>query len=81
LELERLGVPTALCCTTPFTTLAAMEAQGKGFTHFPLVVLPHPFGTQSDGEIGQIADAVLDRVVALLTGQKLAASVGGGAER
>ena len=44
IQLEKMGLPSAVICTEPFISSAkAMSAIG-GIPDYPFIVLPHPLG-------------------------------------
>ena len=45
IELEKMGVPTAVICTEPFVTSANAMAKLGGIPDYPYDVVPHPLGS------------------------------------
>lgn len=65
---EQEGVPTVLITTTAFEALAMNQARFAGADHVRAIVLPHPFDTLTAEEVVARAEATVDQVVALLSG-------------
>jgi hypothetical protein len=53
-------------CTNRFETLARATATGLGIPNIPLVVVSHPIGGISAGEVIAKADSILDKVISRL---------------
>jgi hypothetical protein len=54
-------------CTNRFEALARTTAVGLGISDIPLVVVSHPIGGISAGEVIAKADSILDKVISRLT--------------
>ena len=67
IQLEQLGIPTAVATTTHFVDLTRRVATGFGVPDARVEVFPHPLGGTDDDTIIRWADAAVDDVVALLT--------------
>ncbi len=67
--MESKAVPTVTFCTVPFKTLATVRRETLGLPDMPIVFLPHPMMTKSQGEIEQLAEQFLEEVVQKLTEQ------------
>ena len=67
MELEKRGVPVALIATEEFATLALSELEALGSGAVPIVLVPHPFGDRSAGEIRAVAGSVAPVLVEALT--------------
>jgi hypothetical protein len=67
IQLEHLGIPTAVATTTRFVDLTRRVASGFGVPHARVEVFPHPLGGTDDDTIIRWADAAVDDVVGLLT--------------
>jgi hypothetical protein len=48
-------VPAVLVVTEVFANLAQTAARARGYTHLPMLVLPHPMETRSRDDIRQLA--------------------------
>ncbi len=58
INLEKMGVPTAVICTEPFISSADAMAKLGGIPGFPYVILPHPLGSLPARELrGRAAQA------------------------
>jgi hypothetical protein len=63
---EKRGIPASVIITEPFVPTAVGIAALAGMPSYPHVVIPHPVGSLSTGEVRQRADAVAPAVEALL---------------
>jgi hypothetical protein len=68
IQLERLGVCAVPVATHEFMNAARAQAAALGRPEFDAVYVPHPIQDQTKSEIEARADAVLDEIVARLTG-------------
>jgi hypothetical protein len=69
IELEQRGVPTAVICTDQFVASAKAQAAICGNPDYPFVVVPHPIGSLTPGELRERARAATGQVVEILTRQ------------
>lgn len=60
---------TVVLCTEPFMNSAATHARAFGRPDYQAVAVQHPLAALGPEEVQQRADAVVDRVVAALTGR------------
>lgn len=67
-RLERRGVPTVAVGTEPFIDEALEQARVLGMPDYRMVWVPHPVQLLDRAEVERLADAVLEEVVARLTG-------------
>lgn len=67
IELERLGVPAANISTDAFLVSVREMCQVQGIPDYPVAVMPHPLTSLTPGELRARMDALVGRVVALLT--------------
>ena len=51
ITLEKAGLPTAVICTEPFIPSARAMAKIQGIPDYPYIILPHPLGSLSAGEL------------------------------
>ena len=65
--LERLGIPTATVCSSAFYGAARFQAAGRGMADLPVVEIPHPMHTASEGMVFERAAATVAPVVEALT--------------
>ena len=66
IELEKLGVPTAVICTAPFISSAKAMSLIGGIPDYPFVVLPHPLGSLSAEPLRERAMEAAPRVIEIL---------------
>jgi hypothetical protein len=69
LAFEDRGIPTVLLCTEPFMNSAREHANAFGNTDYQAVRVGHPLASLPPDQARARADAVLEQVVAVLTGQ------------
>ncbi|MBM4183218.1 MAG: hypothetical protein FJ207_03220 [Gemmatimonadetes bacterium] len=67
---ERQGIPAVPVATEEFRTAARVQASRLGRTGLEVVLVPHPIQDQTPAEIRARADAVVEEVVARLTGRR-----------
>ena len=67
MEAEKLGLPTVLLISTPFTGLARNQARVLGLPSLPMVVLDHPIAGIALDKVLARLDGALDEIVAKLT--------------
>jgi hypothetical protein len=67
IALERRGIPAAVICTDAFERMGRATAAVAGLADYPFLMVPHPVGRLSPGELHARAEAALPGVVALLT--------------
>jgi hypothetical protein len=68
ISFEKRGVPAVAVVTAPFLATGRAMAELHGMPDYAFVVVPHPFGSLTAGEVEERADAALDRIEALLLG-------------
>ncbi len=68
IELESLGVPTAVIITTEFLREARVQRAALGMEGLLPVVIPHPLSTLTEAEILQRAAVALPQVLAVWKG-------------
>jgi hypothetical protein len=66
-ELEFMGVPTAVIVSEWFEPLGHMEADSLGLPDMPLLVVPHPIANRPAEELIEIGRRLADRAIAGLT--------------
>ena len=67
-EIERHGIPTVTVFSTAFAAAARKQAAGRGMADLPLARIPHPMHTAQRSVVAERADAIIDTLVARLTG-------------
>jgi len=67
-QCEQRGRPTVVFTTTKFEQLTRTVARSYGLPGLRIVTVPHPLGGTDEDTILRWADAVVDDVIALLTG-------------
>lgn len=70
IELERLGIPTAVICTDEFVASARAQAAICGNPGYPFAVVPHPVGSLTRDELAKRAAEAVPQVIAILTGAR-----------
>ena len=68
MKLESAGIPTVLVATGELRLLADQTAADLGLADLRIVSVKHPIGGVPEAAILARADAVVDEVLALLTG-------------
>jgi hypothetical protein len=69
-HLDRAGIPAATICTDHFVDTAQATASVWGVPDYPVIYMPHPLSTRTDGEIQSEAQRLAEQVVrVLLTGR------------
>ena len=64
---ETRGIPAVAVMTDRFVPTARAVAELNGVPDYPYVVIEHPIANNSDDELRAKAEAVIGRIVALLT--------------
>jgi hypothetical protein len=64
---ERRGIPAVAVMTDRFEPTAKAVAELNGLPDYPYVVIPHPIANDSDDVLRAKAEAVIERIAALLT--------------
>ena len=67
LAAETRGIPAVAIMTDRFEPTARAVAELNGIPEYPYVVIAHPIANNSDEELRAKAEAVIGRVVTLLT--------------
>jgi hypothetical protein len=70
IELEALGVPTAVIVTTEFLHEARVQRTALGMEGIVPVVIPHPLSSLTEDEIKARAAAALPQVLAVWQGKQ-----------
>jgi hypothetical protein len=68
INLEKHGIPAVAVVTEPFVATAAAVAVMNGLPGYPVVVVPHPFGSLDEGAVRARADAAVAGIERLLLG-------------
>jgi hypothetical protein len=66
INFERRGIPAAVVITEPFESTAEAMARLAGMAGYPIIAVPHPFGSLSAAEVSARADQVVDGIEKLL---------------
>jgi hypothetical protein len=64
---ERRGIPAVAVMTDRFEATARAVAELNGLPAYPYVVIEHPIANNTDEVLRAKAEAVIGRVIALLT--------------
>jgi hypothetical protein len=67
-RLEQRGIPTAVVGTAPFVDEALEQARVLGMPDYRIVTIAHPVQLSTTEELQARADAVLEAILARLTG-------------
>jgi hypothetical protein len=67
LAAEMRGIPAVAVMTDRFEPTARAVAEVNGLPAYPYVVIEHPIANNSDAQLHAKAEAVIGRIVALLT--------------
>jgi len=67
IELEKLGIPTAVICTEPFRKTAEVVAKIRGIDNYPIAYIPHPVGSLNEEQLRERAIEITPRILELLT--------------
>lgn len=65
--MEKLGLPTITIVTSEFANLAKVYAKASGLPNLCLVIVPHPLGGISRGEVEEKADRALNDILTAAT--------------
>ena len=68
MALEGQGIATVFVASDEFVSAAALQARSLGFEATP-VFTEHPIQDRTDEEMVEIADKVIDEIIAKLTGK------------
>jgi hypothetical protein len=68
IRLEGLGIPTAAVGTEPFRGEALEQAAALGMADYRMIEVGHPIQPIPLREVTALADAVVDDVIARVTG-------------
>ena len=66
IEVQRLGVPSAVICSEPFLQLGRTQSRVLGAPDLPLIVITHPLGGLAMDDVKARADAALPQLLDLL---------------
>lgn len=67
-DLESRGVPAVFVASDTFVDAAAVQSRALGFPSVARVFVPHPIQDATDEEMRAKAEAVVDAILAALTG-------------
>jgi len=70
INFEKRGIPAVAIVTDPFAPTAAAVAELNGMSCYPVVVVPHPFGSLDEAAVRSRADVALARIERLLLGEE-----------
>lgn len=65
-ELYKLGLTTAVVCSTPFMSLGRTQARTFGVPELPLIEIPHGLGSLLPDDIVGRADLVVPPLLQLI---------------
>ncbi len=67
ISFEQLGKRAVVLCTIPFEVTATNIARTMGLADYPFVLLEHPLGSRTVGEIEARAAVAADMATTILT--------------
>ena len=67
IELEKLGIPTAVICPEPFRNTAEVVAKIRGMENYPIAYIPHPVGSLNEDQLRKRAKEVTPKILKILT--------------
>jgi hypothetical protein len=62
--LEGHGVVTAFVASSEFVAAGDAQARALGYREVPAVFVPHPIQDRTDAEMGALAEAALEEILA-----------------
>ena len=65
-ELRKRGLVTAVICTDPFLKLGKAQSRVFGVPDLPLVMIPHPLGGLSLGEVQRRSAVAIPQVLGVI---------------
>jgi hypothetical protein len=74
IHVEKAGKPAVTICTDIFIETSQAMAEMWGAPDFPLIFTSHPIDHLSREQLRQRAEAMLDEIVAILTGKTVSAT-------
>ena len=66
IELEKLGVPSAVLITNEFVNQAKAIAEIQGIPDYPFAILPHPIGRLTPEGLKGRAEAAIPQILKIL---------------
>ena len=67
IELEKLGIPTAVICTEPFRNTAEVVAKIRGMENYSIAYISHPVGSLNEEQLRERAIEITPKILELLT--------------
>ena len=67
IHLEQAGVPSATICTDAFVETSEAMAAMWGAADYPVIFIEHPLEGLDKAQLRARAEAMLDRIVAIVT--------------
>ena len=64
--LEKRGIPACGICTEPFGPTVRGNARALGLPDAKLILVPHPFGTLSTGELEELARSQYPAIISAI---------------
>jgi hypothetical protein len=65
-ELRKRGLSVAVICSNSFLKLAQNQSRVFGVPDLPLVLIPHPLGGLSLGEVQRRSDVAIPQVLSVI---------------
>jgi hypothetical protein len=74
IHIEQAGIPAVTICTDIFAETARAMANMWGAPDYPVIFTPHPISHLTREQLRARAEAMLDQIVTILTGNTSAQS-------
>jgi hypothetical protein len=68
-QIRKRGLAAAVICSDSFLTLAQNQSRVFGVPDLPLVMIPHPLGGLSLGDVQKRADIAIPQVLSVIQEQ------------
>ena len=74
IHVEKAGKPAVTICTDIFVETSHAMAEMWGAKDFPIIFTSHPIAHLTRDQLRERAEAMLDEIVAILTGKTVSAA-------
>ncbi len=65
-EVQRLGIPSAVICSEPFVQLGRTQSRVLGVPDLPLIIIKHPLGGLAMDDVKARASSALAQLLDML---------------
>jgi hypothetical protein len=62
-----MGIPSVTVVTEPFEVAARATARALGMEDLPMIIIPHDYLGESEGQIDAKVETIIDRLLDALT--------------